>query len=131
MNLYRPTFRRYLLLLLCSAIFAVPLVWMFTCSLKSQAELIEHPYSLLPAQWNWNNYPDAVQSMPYLRYLGNSVFLCTLNVIGSLFSCSLVAYGFARLRFCHCCWNVDPVGAGKSRTTVHPLPNGSFSKAPR
>ena len=99
MNLYRPTFRRYLLLLLSSVIFAVPLVWMFTCSLKSQAELIEHPYSLLPAQWNWNNYPDAVQSMPYLRYLGNSVFLCTLNVIGSLFSCSLVAYGFARLRW--------------------------------
>ena len=99
MNLHRPRFRCYLLLLVSSLIFAMPLIWMFTCSLKSQAELIEHPYSLLPTDWNWQNYPDAVQSMPYLRYLGNSLFLCTLNVIGSLLSCSLVAYGFARLRW--------------------------------
>jgi len=98
-NLHRPRFRCYLLLLVSSLIFAMPLIWMFTCSLKSQAELIEHPYSLLPTDWNWQNYPDAVQSMPYLRYLGNSLFLCTLNVIGSLLSCSLVAYGFARLRW--------------------------------
>jgi len=98
-NLYRPTFRRYLLLLVSSLVFALPLIWMFTCSLKSQAELVEDPYSLLPTEWNWHNYPDAVQSMPYLRYLGNSLFLCTLNIIASLFSCSLVAYGFSRLRW--------------------------------
>ncbi|MEO2020808.1 MAG: carbohydrate ABC transporter permease [Pirellulaceae bacterium] len=99
MNRDRPGFRAYCLLLVCSLVFAIPLLWMFTCSLKTQAELIQDPYSLLPRTWNWQNYPDAIQSMPYLRYLGNSLLLCTFNVIGSLLSCSLVAYGFARLRW--------------------------------
>jgi len=99
LNRDRPGFRAYCLLLLCSLVFAIPMLWMFTCSLKTQAELVQDPYSLLPATWNWKNYPDAIHSMPYLRYLGNSLLLCTFNVIGSLFSCSLVAYGFARLRW--------------------------------
>ena len=99
MNLKRPHLRAYSLLLLSSLVFALPMIWMFSCSLKSQAELVESPYSLFPHNWQWNNYPDAVKSMPYLRYLSNSLLLCALNVAGSLFSCSLVAYGFARLQW--------------------------------
>ena len=99
MTLNRPTFRAYGLLLACSLLFATPMIWMFTSSLKTQAELVQDPYRLLPQKWNWHNYPDAVRSMPYMRYLGNSLLLCTWNVAGSLFSCSLVAYGFARLKW--------------------------------
>ncbi len=37
--------------------------------------------------------------MPFWRYAATSVFLVALNLIGTLFSCSVVAYSFARLRW--------------------------------
>ncbi|MBX3096665.1 MAG: carbohydrate ABC transporter permease [Fimbriimonadaceae bacterium] len=52
----------------------------------------------------WRNYPDALEFLPPeanmgLTYLKNTVILVVLSVIGTLLSCSLVAYGFSRLRF--------------------------------
>lgn len=88
-----------LLLLLLALLFAWPLVWMVLSSLKSPVQLTENPYSLLPQTWEWGNYPQALAAMPYLRYLGNSIALCAGSVLGSVLSCSLVAYGFARLRW--------------------------------
>ena len=50
------------------------------------------------------NYSDALEAMPPeahrgLVYLKNTLTLVVLSVIGTLLSSSLVAYGFARLRF--------------------------------
>ena len=46
----------------------------------------------------WGNYPAAIESMQrFGRYLFNTVLLCVLNVVGTVFSCSLVAYGFSRI----------------------------------
>lgn len=52
----------------------------------------------------WRNYPDALEFLPPeanmgLTYLKNTVILVILSVIGTLLSCSIVAYGFSRLRF--------------------------------
>jgi len=98
----RPTRLAHLLLLATAAVFAFPLVWMVLSSLKPAVQLTEDPYALWPRRWEWSNYPAALAAMPYLRYLRNSLLLCTGTVAGSLFSCSLVAYGFARLRWRGC-----------------------------
>jgi ABC-type glycerol-3-phosphate transport system permease component len=45
------------------------------------------------------NYRRALQYIPFWRFVGNSLYLVVLNVLGQLFACSLVAYGFARLKF--------------------------------
>jgi len=50
------------------------------------------------------NYTDALEAMPPetnhgLVYLKNTLVLVVLSVLGTLLSSSLVAYGFARLRF--------------------------------
>ena len=102
MNNPRPALRgvcRHLLLLAVAVVFAGPLVWMVISSLKPAIELNENPYALLPGRWEWGNYPAAVASMPYLKYLRNSLLLCAGSVVGTVFSCSLAAYGFARLRW--------------------------------
>jgi ABC-type glycerol-3-phosphate transport system permease component len=39
-----------------------------------------------------------LSGVPFWRFYLNSAFLVTMNTIGHLFSCVLVAYGFARLR---------------------------------
>jgi ABC-type glycerol-3-phosphate transport system permease component len=45
------------------------------------------------------NYRLALQNMPFWRYVATSLFLVTLNLVGTLFSCSLVGYSFARLQW--------------------------------
>jgi len=72
---------------------------MVSCSLKSPGELAENPYRLLPRDWRFANYSEALSSIPYIRHLSNSILLCTGCVIGSLVSCSMAAYAFARLRW--------------------------------
>ncbi|MDQ6626161.1 MAG: carbohydrate ABC transporter permease, partial [Verrucomicrobiota bacterium] len=45
------------------------------------------------------NYRLTLDQIPFWRYVGTSVFLVALNLIGTLLSCSLVAYSFARLQW--------------------------------
>ena len=62
-------------------------------------QLTENPYSFWPSQWQWQNYPQAISSLPYLRYLRNTLLYCGGSVLGTVLSCSLVAYAFAKLRW--------------------------------
>lgn len=59
---------------------------------------------LRPDGLRWQNYPEALQYLPPetnfgLVYLKNTVVLVILTVIGTILSCSIVAYGFSRLKF--------------------------------
>lgn len=47
---------------------------------------------------HWENYPEAINAMPFWRYLGNTLIVTLVGMTGMLFSCSLVAYGFSRFR---------------------------------
>ncbi|MCL5284111.1 MAG: carbohydrate ABC transporter permease [Armatimonadetes bacterium] len=52
----------------------------------------------------WKNYPDALRFLPSetddgLVFLWNTVYLSLLSIIGTIISCSMVAYSFARLRW--------------------------------
>ncbi len=45
------------------------------------------------------NYFESFRLIPFWRYLGTSAFLVIINIIGVLFSSTIVAYAFARLRW--------------------------------
>lgn len=45
------------------------------------------------------NYRATLDYIPFWRYFATSLFLVVLNMAGTLFSCSLVAYSFARLQW--------------------------------
>ena len=47
---------------------------------------------------HWDNYPSAVQAMPFVQYLTNTLLVTFVGMAGMLFSCTLVAYGFSRFR---------------------------------
>lgn len=44
------------------------------------------------------NYPDALKQMKFNKLLVNTLLVTFLGMVGMLFSCSLVAYGFSRFR---------------------------------
>jgi multiple sugar transport system permease protein len=47
----------------------------------------------------WKNYSEALSKMRFWDGLSNSIAVTFLGTLGTLLSCSLVAYGFARFRF--------------------------------
>lgn len=57
--------------------------------------------SQLQAWWAkaYRNYRGALNYIPFWRYVSTSAFLVILNIIGTVLSCSLVAFAFARLQW--------------------------------
>jgi multiple sugar transport system permease protein len=80
-------------------LFAFPFLWMVSTSIKPDAELFALPPVWIPSHLVWSNYPDALTFIPFFRYALNTLYLAAFNVTGILISCTLVAYGFARIRW--------------------------------
>lgn len=88
----------YALLLAGSVVFALPFLWMISTSLKQSQDVFTYPPSFLPTSFVWRNYIDGWMILPFNTFLINSLIVTLANVVGNLVSCSLVAFGFARLR---------------------------------
>ena len=86
------------LLSLGSLLVLFPLVWMLSTALKSDAEVLINP-SLIPRDWRFDNFAKAWNSAPFMMYLKNTILITVIGMIGTVCSCSLVAYGFAKIRF--------------------------------
>jgi ABC-type glycerol-3-phosphate transport system permease component len=86
------------ILVFTAGLFLTPLIWMISSSLKPTYAVLAVPPTLLPNPVKWSNYPEALSIVPFGRFMLNSLFVSVVTVIGHLFSCTLIAYGFARLR---------------------------------
>jgi ABC-type glycerol-3-phosphate transport system permease component len=89
---------RYLLLGITALLFILPLYWMIASSLKPEYQVFAQPPVWWPIPPQWENYVAALTELPFDRYAFNTLIIATGAVIGHVFSCTLVAYGFARLR---------------------------------
>ena len=85
------------LLIAGGVLMMVPFLWMISTSLKTRAEVFGT--SALPAVFQWHNYPDMWNALPFGTFFVNSIKIATLNTVGQLISCSMAAYAFAALRF--------------------------------
>lgn len=89
----------HLALVATGFLFLLPLLWMVSTSLKSLTQQAAWPPEWIPQPFVWRNYPDAAAFLPLARYTLNSLTITVLFVIGTLLSCPLIAYAFARIRF--------------------------------
>jgi len=89
----------YLLLTAGSMVFVIPLVWMISTSLRPEWEVYSYPPKILPNYFLWQNYVEGwTRLLPFTTFLQNTLTITVGNVTGNLLSCSLAAFGFARLR---------------------------------
>jgi len=79
--------------------FLAPTIWMISSSLKASTEVFAHPIVWIPKEPQWQNYVEAMTLLPFGRFAINTFTICFLTVIGTLFSSSMVAYSFARLKW--------------------------------
>jgi multiple sugar transport system permease protein len=89
------TFFVYVVLILFSLAFIVPFLWLILGSFKSDQELFSNPG--IPKIFEWSNYKEAFTAFPFFLYLKNTVFIMVVNIIGSVISNTLIAYGFSRI----------------------------------
>jgi len=77
----------------------IPFFWMLSSSLKTRDEIFLIPPTWIPDRPIWQNYPEALRRMGFAQALKNTVIITGSVIVGDLLSASLVAYGFARVRF--------------------------------
>jgi len=77
-----------------------PLIWMVASSFKPTNEIFSQP-GLVPEHFQPSNYAEGWKGIAtsFEIFIENSMFISLLAIVGNVFSCSLAAYAFARLRF--------------------------------
>ena len=90
---------RWVVNVLLVLVFFFPFFWMVSSSLKTLGETMQFPPTLLPTEPQWGNYDGAISSIPFGKYLLNSVIV-TLAVL-ALQTVTVVpaAYAFSQYRF--------------------------------
>ena len=86
-------------LLLVTAGFAIPFVWLLLTSLKPSDQIFEFPPSWLPREFKWSNYTEAMAFIPLWQYAKNTLFVSLSGTLATVVSCTLVAYGFSVVRW--------------------------------
>lgn len=101
----------YGLLTIFTLSFILPFYWMLNTALKSPEQVFTLPPTWVPNPMLWSNFADAVNNSyagndqtgiavpPMVRYALNTALITVNGVLATLFSSSLVAYAFARMRF--------------------------------
>jgi multiple sugar transport system permease protein len=92
----------YVFLIGVCAFILLPVGWMLTAALKPDLEPIFTPTpEWFPSRWwEWKNFHRVLTvTMPFFRYMVNTMIIVMANIFGVLISCSLVGFAFARLRF--------------------------------
>ncbi|MBP1904761.1 carbohydrate ABC transporter permease [Paenibacillus turicensis] len=96
---WKPTLR-HLFMILFSFIMVYPIIWWVGASLKDATELSSP--SIFPSVLHWDNFVkgwNAVPGYTFTHFYLNTFLLEIAVIITTLISCTLVAFGFARLDF--------------------------------
>lgn len=89
----------YLVLVGGAVTMVAPFVWMISTSLKTNLEVFTFPPTFIPEVFQWHNFVDIFEVVPYGRWFLNSLFITLVQTVLYLFVASLAAYTFARLQF--------------------------------
>lgn len=76
-----------------------PFAWMFLTSFKTQAESMAIPPQIFPANWNFDNFTKALESLPFWNLYLNTLLLILFRVICAVVFSSMAGYAFAKLEF--------------------------------
>jgi len=85
--------------ILLSLVFALPLLWMISTSLKTDPQVYHVPPIWIPNPVRFRNYVEVLVERPFGRYFLNTMQYAMPTVVGVLLSSALVAYSFSRIRW--------------------------------
>ncbi len=89
----------YVLLCLIALAFLSPLIYMFATSFKPPAEIFSVPPKLFGSEFRWQNYQEALNYMPFLRFMGNGLLVSAAGTALTLVVSAFSGYAFSRQRW--------------------------------
>ena len=92
-------FLTYSFLIILSVSMLMPFFWMASASLQMDKDVFRFPFRWIPSEPRWKNYLLIWKRIPFLTFIMNTVKLTTIITALQIFTSSLAAYAFAKLRF--------------------------------
>lgn len=91
----------YIILIALAFIFMMPFIYMVSLSLQKTQQAVRFPPHLIPDPFTLDGYEKlfVTSKTPIYRYAQNSFAVSGLSTLGSVASCALAGYAFARIRF--------------------------------
>jgi multiple sugar transport system permease protein len=86
-------------MLLISAFFVLPFIWMASASFRTQGSLLADPGTLWPTAFTLENYTEIWQRIPFGRQLFNTMFFAGVVTVVSVTFNSMAGYALARFDF--------------------------------
>ena len=83
---------------LVGASFFVPFFWMASTAFKLPEQTFLSPPKWIPNPIHWQNFPEALTYIPFGMYTLNTIKIAVPAIVGTLLSCTVVAYGFSRVK---------------------------------
>lgn len=90
---------RIVLTVILFLIFFFPFYWMLITSVKTLGETVQFPPSLWPEVFQWKNFVQAFNAIPFMDYLKNSIIVTLAVLVLQMITIIPCAYAFARYRF--------------------------------
>jgi multiple sugar transport system permease protein len=87
----------YVLLVVGSIMVLIPFFWMVSSALKPNYQIFVFPPKWIPEPIQWDNFWKSMTALPFDIYFRNTLLIEVGVIVGTVLSCSIVAYGFARL----------------------------------
>ncbi len=96
----------YAILTALALLLSLPFVYMLSISLATPESNAKDLFTIIPHEFYWKNFADLFSgafggSRPVGRWIMNTLFIVALSICGQILSCSMVAFGFARMQYRH------------------------------
>lgn len=87
------------LLVLVAIWILFPFYWMLVTAVKPSPEVLTPTPRLWPSQWQWSNFTVALQKIPFMQFVKNSLIVASVAVVLTVAMNSLAGFTFAKYRF--------------------------------
>ena len=88
----------YTLLIIVSLAMLMPLVVLFATSVRTYDDLVQNPTHLFGTEFSLDAFAKVLDENPYFMYLGNTLLITVVSIVGCCFTSAMVGYGFARFK---------------------------------
>jgi multiple sugar transport system permease protein len=89
----------HVVLILAGITFLMPLLWIFSTSLKTAGQVFIVPVKWIPSPPQWANFVEIFEILPLASFIRNTIIVTVLGTLGTVCSSLLVGYSLARLRW--------------------------------
>ena len=89
----------YAVLIIGSLIMIFPFIWMVLTAVKTNAEVLQVPPTILPEHWDFSSFAKVFDLLPFGHLYLNTGLMILFRVLCAVVFSSMAGYAFAKLNF--------------------------------